>query len=193
VTNSPTLAVFESDVKVAHAEYQASGSTLYPKLTVEANASIGDNLDGIKGNANSQSVLGVMRWNLFRGGADFDRQREFMYREAQAKERRAQSARQVEKNMRDTWAGMVSATEKSKEFLDQANANEKVVGVYLDQFSLDRRTLLDVLDSQNELFVSRSNHVNALYTQMFAIFRVLAIEGILLETLNIPRPREAHK
>lgn len=191
VTNSPTLAVFESDVKVAHAEYQGSGSTLYPKFTVEANASIGDNLDGVKGNVNSQSVLGVMRWNLFRGGADFDRQREFMYREAQAKERRAQSARQVEKNMRDTWAGMVSATEKSKEFLDQVNANEKVVGVYLDQFALDRRTLLDVLDSQNELFVSRSNHVNALYTQMFAIFRVLAIEGILLETLNIPRPREA--
>jgi adhesin transport system outer membrane protein len=133
-----------------------------------------------------------MRWNLFRGGADFDRQREFMYREAQAKEQRAQTARQVEKDMRDTWSGMNAAAEKAKEFLDQANANEKVVGVYLDQFALDRRTLLDVLDSQNELFVSRSNHVNALYTQMFAVFRVLAIEGQLLETLNIPRPREAH-
>lgn len=191
-TNSPTIAVVESDLKVAHAEYQGSGSTLYPKFTLEANASTGDNVGGLQGNTNTQSALGVMRWNLFRGGADFDRQREFMYREAQAKEQRAQTARQVEKDMRDTWAGFVSAGEKSKEFLDQANANEKVVGVYLDQFALDRRTLLDVLDSQNELFVSRSNHVNALYTEMFAVFRVLAIEGQLLETLNIPRPREAH-
>ena len=191
-TNSPTIAVVESDLKVAHAEYQGSGSTLYPKITLEANASTGDNIDGARGNSMGETALGVMRWNLFRGGADFDRQREFMYREAQAKERRAQTARQVEKDMRDTWAGMVSASEKSKEFLDQANANEKVVGVYLDQFALDRRTLLDVLDSQNELFVSRSNHVNALYTQMFAVFRVLALEGQLLETLNIPRPREAH-
>lgn len=191
-THSPTLAVVTSDLKVAHAEYEGSGSTLYPKFDIEANANTGDNIAGIKGNTSGETVLGVMRWNLYRGGADFDRQREFMYREAQAKEQRAQTARQVEKNMRDTWAGMVSATEKAKEFLDQANANEKVVGVYLDQFSLDRRTLLDVLDSQNELFVSRSNHVNALYTEMFAVFRVLAIEGQLLETMGIPRPREAH-
>lgn len=191
-TNSPTIAVVDADLKVAHAEYQGSGSTLYPKVTLEANASTGDNIDGVRGNTINETALGVVRWNLFRGGADFDRQREFMYREAQAKEERAKTARQVEKDMRDTWAGMVSATEKSKEFLDQATANEKVVGVYLDQFALDRRTLLDVLDSQNELFVSRSNHVNALYTEMFAVFRVLAIEGQLLETLNIPRPREAH-
>jgi adhesin transport system outer membrane protein len=191
-TNSPTIAVVDSDLKVAHAEYQGSGSTLYPKVDIEANANTGDDIAGIKGNTSEETVLGVVRWNLYRGGADFDRQREFMYREAQAKEQRAVSARQVEKDMRDTWAGMVSADEKSKEFLEQANANEKVVGVYLDQFALDRRTLLDVLDSQNELFVSRSNHVNALYTEMFAVFRVLAVEGRLLETLDIPRPREAH-
>jgi outer membrane protein, adhesin transport system len=66
-----------------------------------------------------------------------------------------------------------------------------VVNVYLDQFALDRRTLLDVLDSQNELFVSRSNHVNALYTEMFAVFRIMALQGMLLKTLNLPRPREA--
>lgn len=192
VTNSPTLAVFESDMKVANAEYEGSGSTLYPKVDLEANASFGHDLSGIQGHNNSQSVLAVMKWNLYRGGADFDRQREFMYRYAQSKERRAQAARQVEKDVRDTWAGMIAADRRAKEFQDQATANEKVVAVYLDQFSLDRRTLLDVLDAQNELFVSRSSHVNALYTEMFAVFRVLALEGQMLNTLGIPKPREAH-
>ncbi|HYD16977.1 MAG TPA: TolC family outer membrane protein [Patescibacteria group bacterium] len=191
ITNSPTLAVFESDVNVATSEYEGTGSTLYPRLELQANASTGNNANGIGGHSDNQSVLGVMRWNLYRGGADFERQREFMYRHAQAKERRAQAARQVEKDVRDTWAGMISAAERARQFLDQATANEKVVNVYLDQFSLDRRTLLDVLDSQNELFVSRSNHVNSLYTEMFAVFRVLALEGRLLETMGIPRPREA--
>jgi adhesin transport system outer membrane protein len=177
---------------VSHAEYEGSGSTLYPKVDLEANASFGDNLSGIDGHDNSQSVLAVMKWNLYRGGADQDRQREFMYRYAQTKERRAQAARQVEKDVRDTWAGMIAADRRAKEFQDQATANEKVVAVYLDQFSLDRRTLLDVLDAQNELFVSRSSHVNALYTEMFAVFRVLALEGQMLNTLDIPKPREAH-
>jgi adhesin transport system outer membrane protein len=191
-TNSPTLSVFETDEKVAYAEYKGSGSTLYPRIEVQAQASEGNNLGGFEGNANSESLMGVMRWNLYRGGADVDRQHEFLYRHAQSKERRAQAARQVDKEMRDTWAGMVSASDRARQFLDQANANEKVVNVYLDQFNLDRRTLLDVLDAQNELFVSRSSHISALYTEMFAVFRVLAIEGRLLSTLGIPRPRESH-
>ncbi|MDY0009231.1 MAG: TolC family protein, partial [Bdellovibrionales bacterium] len=147
--------------------------------------------DGVEGSENRQSVLAVMRWNLYRGGGDQARQREFMYRHAVAKERRAEAARGVEKNVRDTWAGMIASAERAQQFLEQANANEKVVSVYLDQFSLDRRTLLDVLDSQNELFVSRSSHVNALYTEMFAVFRILALEGQLLNTLGVEKPREA--
>jgi outer membrane protein, adhesin transport system len=191
LTNSPTLSVFESDIKVAMAEYKGTGSTLYPRVELQGNLSEGHNLGGLEGNSNSQSLLGVVRWNLYRGGADKDRQKEYLYRHAQAKERRALAARQVEKDMRDTWAGMIAAGQRAQQFLDQASANEKVVNVYLDQFGLDRRTLLDVLDSQNELFVSRSSHISALYTEMFAVFRVLAIEGKLLSTLGIPRPAEA--
>jgi len=191
VTQSPTLAVYESDIKVAQAEFEGSGSTLYPTVELQANATVGNDLDGIEGDDNRQSVLAVMRWNLYRGGGDQARQREFMHRHAVSKERRADAARQVEKDVRDTWAGMLAAAERAQQFLEQANANEKVVNVYLDQFSLDRRTLLDVLDSQNELFVSRSSHVNALYTEMFAVFRVLALKGELLNTLGVAKPREA--
>lgn len=191
VTQSPTLSVFESDIKVAQAEFEGSGSTLYPTVELQANAAVGNDLDGIEGDDNRESILAVMRWNLYRGGADQARQREFMHRHAISKERRADAARQVEKDMRDTWAGMLAAAERAQQFLEQAGANEKVVNVYLDQFSLDRRTLLDVLDSQNELFVSRSSHVNALYTEMFAVFRVLALKGELLSTLGVSKPREA--
>lgn len=188
VTNSPTLNVFESDIKVAQEEYNAAGSTLYPQVDLVANVQGGNDLGGVDGHEDSQSLLAVMNWNLYRGGADQARQREFMYRHAKSKENRASASRQVEKDMRDTWAGMQAASARAQQFLEQASANEKVVGVYLDQFSLDRRTLLDVLDSQNELFVSRSSHVNSLYTEMFAVYRVLALQGRLLNTLNVPKP-----
>ncbi len=188
ITNSPTLNVFESDILVAQEEYNASGATLYPSVDLVANASAGNDLDGIEGHEDTQSVLAVLNWNLYRGGADNARQREFMYRHAVAKERRADASRQVEKDMRDTWAGMQAAAQRAQQFLEQAGANERVVGVYLDQFNLDRRTLLDVLDSQNELFVSRASHVNALYTEMFAVFRVLALQGKLLNTLGVAKP-----
>ena len=69
--------------------------------------------------------------------------------------------------------------------VEQASANEEVVGAYRDQFDLDRRTLLDVLDAQNELFVSRSNTINNEVVEMFAIYRLLALKGELLPTLNV--------
>lgn len=191
ITNSPTLAVFEADIDVAKNEYFKTSSPLYPKITIEANAAYGNDLNGYEGSERRASALGVIRWNLFRGGADRARQQEFIYRHAMAKERRASAARQVEKDVRDTWAGMVAASERAARFLEQANANEKVVNVYLDQFSLSRRTLLDVLDSQNELFVSRSSHVNSLYTEIFGIYRLLALEGKLLETVGVETPVEA--
>lgn len=191
LTHGPTLHIFEADVDVAEAEYHGTGSTLYPQVDLEVNGTIGNDVSGIDGSERRASVLGVVRWNLYRGGGDRARQREFIYRHALAKERRADAARQVEKDVRDTWAGVVSSSERAKQFLTQANANERTVNIYLDQYSLDRRTLLDVLDAQNELFVSRSNHVNALYTEMFGIYRLLALQGDLLNALNVEKPREA--
>jgi adhesin transport system outer membrane protein len=189
---SPTLDIFEADIQVARAEYEASGASLYPEIDLEVNGTLGEDVAGQDGTEERATALAVMRWNLYRGGADRARQREFIYRHALAKETRADAARQVEQDVRDTWAGIISANERAQQFLDQAEANEKVVQVYLDQFSLDRRTLLDVLDSQNELFVSRSANVNELYTEIFGMYRLLALQGNLLATLGVKAPREAN-
>ena len=111
--------------------------------------------------------------------------REHVYRHAQIAESKVDTARTLENDVRQTWASMVSAGERAEEFTAQAVANEKVVAAYKDQFELDRRTLLDVLDSQNELFVSRSNAVNAEYLEMLAVYRLLALQGRLLPTLML--------
>ncbi len=189
--NSPTLAVLRSDVKVADAEYEGSGSTLYPTFTLEANANVGRDVNGIDGRTEGESVLGVMRWNLYRGGADIARQREFNHRLGASKDTYRDAELQAEKDMRDSWAGLEASSARVKEFDSQVKANTQVVSVYMDQFNLGRRTLLDLLDSQNELFVSKSNRINALYTEAFAVYRILALQGDLLASLNVQRPAEA--
>jgi adhesin transport system outer membrane protein len=191
LAHNPTLGVASANIKAAEADHAVAESAFYPRAYLEADASVGDNLGGIAGNENRRSVLATMKWSLYRGGADTARLQESKYRQAAAKERRDMAARQVEKDTRDAWAGMVSSADRSGEFQDQAAANEKIVSVYFDQFSLGRRTLLDVLDAQNELFASRSNALNAGYAEKFAVFRLLALQGSLLETLGVPKPREA--
>lgn len=191
LTQSPTLDIFNSDINVAYAEYQGTGSTLYPQIDFQANARQGEDLGGVEGRDRSASALIVANWNLYRGGGDVARVREFAHRHQVAKERRADTARAIEDDVRQTWARMVSAGERAREFASQAAANAEVVRAYKDQFALDRRTLLDVLDSQNELFVSRSNTINAEFLEMFSVFRLLAVKGQLLPTLAVAYPRES--
>lgn len=191
LTHSPTLDVREADVNVADAERKGTKSTFYPTVNFQAGASAGNDLNGTEGNTQSASALVVANWNLYRGGGDMARSREFTYRLAQAKDERNATARQLEQDVRQTWASMIAAGERANAFRKQADANSMVVEAYKDQFNLDRRTLLDVLDSQNEWFVSRSNAINNGYLEMFAVYRLLALRGDLLPTLGITYPNEA--
>ncbi|PJB71594.1 MAG: type I secretion protein TolC [Alphaproteobacteria bacterium CG_4_9_14_3_um_filter_47_13] len=188
---SPTVDIYEADIEVAHAEMEGAKSTLYPQVDFQLNGREGRDLGGIDGRNTSASALVVVDWNLYRGGGDNARIREFINREAQAKEARDQAARQVESDVRQTWARMVSAGERARQFATQVDANTEVVKAYKDQFDLNRRTLLDVLDAQNELFVSRSNTVNSEFLEMFAVYRLVALKGTLLKTLGVDYPRES--
>lgn len=191
VSNTPTLGVYEADADVAWQEYQATKANFYPKVDLQLQGRQTNDLGGVEGVNKGASAQVIANWNIFRGNIDTHLKREAVYRHAQAKERRAQEARRIEDDLRQTWASMVAAGERAKEFNEQAGANAKVVEGYKDQFELDRRTLLDVLDSQNELFVSRSNAVNAQYLEVLAVYRVLALQGRLLPTLGVASPREA--
>lgn len=191
LSHSPTLDIFTADIEVAYAEAQGTKSTQYPQLDLQLNARTGHDLGGTEGRDTSASALVVLNWNLYRGGADVARGREFVHRHQQSKESRTEAARAVESDVRQTWASMVSAGERASQFAAQADANTEVVKAYKDQFNLDRRTLLDVLDSQNELFVSRSNTVNSEFLEIFAVYRLMALKGRLLPTLGVEYPRES--
>jgi adhesin transport system outer membrane protein len=185
---SPTLASVEADIGVAAAEVKQAKSTFMPQVDLQLNANHANDINGSDGDVDRARGLVVMNWNLYRGGADTARMREGVYRAAQAKENRAEKGRAVEEDVRKTWAQMVAASEREREFDIQANANEKVAAAYFDQFNLDRRTLLDVLDAQNEFFVARSNTINSHYVRLFAVYRLLALKGQLLPTLQVAYP-----
>lgn len=191
LTQSPTLDVLEADVRVADAEFNGTQSTMYPQVDLQLNARQGHDLGGVEGRDRSASALAVMNWNLYRGGADVARAREFAHRVQQEKEERADAARSIEDDVRRTWASKNASSERAAAFERQVLANREVVAAYRDQFDLNRRTLLDVLDAQNELFVSRSNAINAKFVEMTAVYRLLALKGDLLPTIGVDYPRES--
>lgn len=188
---SPTIDIRKSDVRVAQAEVTQAQATLYPQVSLEGTALTAKDQDGLRAMRNQVSGGMVMRWNLYRGGADMARKREYEARQAEAESKLAESHREIEQRVRQAWAARESARTRAERFAEQVTANKQVLESYKKQFDAGERTLLDVLDAQNELFVSTSSMLSAYYTAMFGDYQVLAERGALLASVGVAQPVES--
>jgi adhesin transport system outer membrane protein len=188
---NPTVRIADADIEVAKAELEGARSGYYPRLDIELGAGANRNLDGIEGSDLDAQALLVMRYNLFRGGADIAREREAFFRLSEAREELARVRREAAEDARVSYSALLTARERALALRDQAEATRATRNAYAQQFDLGQRSLLDLLDAENELFGSRSNLVTAEYTEMFAVYRVLAVIGELLMVLDIDAPKES--
>ena len=188
---SPTVQIANADIDVAEAELRGARAGYYPNLDLELGAAAGDNIDGIEGRDVSAQALVVLRYNLFRGGADIAREREAFLRIKEARQSLRVAQRDAEQEARVAYNALLTAQARLEALRDGVEAQRATRDIYAQQFDLGQRGLLDLLDAENELFIDRTNLVTATFTEMFAVYRVLAVIGVMLDTLDIDRPKEA--
>jgi adhesin transport system outer membrane protein len=188
--SSPTVLIAAADIDVADAELRGAKASYYPRLDAELAATAADDVNGVDGeNVGAQALL-VMRYNLFRGGADIAREREAFHRINQARAELERARRQAEQEARLSYNAFQTAKARTTELRAEAEAQRRTRDAYASQFELGLRDLLDVLDAENQLFTARVAMTTAEYTERFAVYRVLAVVGQLLNTLEVTKPRE---
>lgn len=191
VTNHPILKSALADVESAQAQHKAAKSLLYPRLDLELAAGRNNNISGIEGDSNYTQLMLRLRYNLFKGRSDSARVDQTSLLTMEATEISNRSRRQAEQATRMSWNAYTTASERLVPLKDFATAAEATREAYSKQFNLGQRTLLDLLDSENEYYTARTSYVGGQYTQLFAAYRLLQNEGRLLESLGIPLPEEA--
>ena len=67
-------------------------------------------------------------------------------------------------------------------------AIEKARDAYRQQFDIGQRSLLDLLNSENELYTARRSYANADYDRLFAQARLLAASQQLTQRLGLRAP-----
>jgi adhesin transport system outer membrane protein len=68
---------------------------------------------------------------------------------------------------------------------------EQTRSAYQQQFTLGQRTLLDLLDTENEVLTASSDYTNAYYDHLYACYWLSETMGKLLEHLELEAPEEA--
>ena len=195
--SNPTTKIFEADVKTAMAEVNLAEVPFFPAITFEAESEYNDGRDGIDTYEFNNQFMVRLRWNLFRGGIDRAARQEALSRVAESKNRRLRSFLEAQREMRQSWFALEASQQRVEDLADAVRFNAETRDAYREQFEVAQRTLLDVLDAENELFVSSGQLVTAQTNELLASYRIHAgdvrflVAGMLMTTLGVRPPEQA--
>ncbi|MBO9328113.1 hypothetical protein A6B37_08885 [Achromobacter sp. HZ01] len=187
---NPSFLSKQAGLQAAEAGVASSKGAFSPKFEFVA-ATGRDQNDPTPQNRDIQnsSVQLVMSYNLYRGGADSARVRQTAAQSYAARDIRDYTCRNVQQDLAVAWNNIVSLNQKLPFLRDHEVATTKVREAYRQQFQIGQRSLLDLLDTENELFESRRALTNALYDLQLAQYRWLALSHALLPALALQPAR----
>ncbi|MBI1363009.1 MAG: TolC family outer membrane protein [Proteobacteria bacterium] len=179
--NNPAVIAERNNVKAAGEAVRESKSSFLPRLNAELSAGRAHNLDGSRGDNNEGVALMRMSYNLYAGGSDMARKRARIMREGAANADLTQRQRQVKERTRQSWNDYTNTRARLTPLSEHVTAATQTRDAYKDQFDLGKRTLLDLLDSEIELFNSRVALTNAEYEYAFSKYELASLMGELVE------------
>jgi adhesin transport system outer membrane protein len=183
--NHPTLRSANADVANARAQHDASGRHYYPTVDLEIEKTFDNNLAGVEGKNEFLQAMIRLRYNLYNGGRDSDELDRTVAEYHRAFEIRNNSRREVIENLRFAW----NARDFIASQIDHQNQHirltyETLAG-YRKQFNLGRRSLLDLLNTENEHVTATRTLINSKADLINAKYRILAATGHLIDELEI--------
>jgi adhesin transport system outer membrane protein len=184
-TSSPEINRSIEEMRAARESHNATRGPLMPRLDLRYRNEQERNIDGILGDYDLEAVEVVMSYNLYRGGADIARRREFSNRYYAAIEARKDACLAVRRETMIAFNNVDVLRRQVAYLTQQLTAQDKTRRAYNDQFDIGQRSLLDLLDSQNEYFDTQRALVSARTQLLAAQARTLAQVGVLTQSLDV--------
>ncbi len=186
-----TTKIADANVDTAEAEIELAEVPLWPTVTLEALGQYNDGTTALDTYEYNGQVVLRFRWNLFRGGIDRAARQEALMRLNESKNRRLSSQLNAEEEARRFWFALEASRESVADLEKAVQFSRETRDAYVDQFEVAQRTLLDVLDAENELFVSASELTTARTNESLSAFSLMAVTGNLISTLGLNAPEQA--
>ena len=183
----PAFHAAVENVRAATEEAKGKEAAYQPRVDLRARQSVDYNTDGDTGRHGDSVVELVMNFNLFKGGSDRATVRQFAQRLNQAKDLRDKSCRDIRQTLSIAYNDVQRLAEQLKYLNQHQLSISKAREAYRKQFDIGQRTLLDLLDTENEYFQARRAYVNGDYDHKVAEARTLGGMGKLLPSLQVAR------
>lgn len=187
----PALRAAIAQHEAALAQQQGAYAPMHPRVDLELSTTANNDLDGSDGHNSDVQAMFRMRYNLLNGGADSAYIDQTAYLSEQAKQQANLAKRQIEQDVRLAWNELQRQTDRLQYLQLRTKSAEKTRDAYQQQFNLGQRTLLDLLDTENEVLTAQSDFTNAQYDRLYACYWLSETMGKLLASLQLEVPPEA--
>ncbi|MDE2412464.1 MAG: TolC family protein [Sphingomonadales bacterium] len=184
-TQNPRVREAEADVDASHAQADSVKADQLPKIGVDLTGRIGHDIDGVDGATRDVQGRAFIRWNIFDGGINRANYQEMVRRASESRYRLYSVVRQSEEDVRTAWSKLDTQTRLTSDLEVQSKVSDDLLLSYRSQFNVGRRSLLDVLDSQNARFNTQVRLETARFSAIFARYQTLAATNRFLTAMNI--------
>ena len=190
INNNASLKVALQDTLAAKEAEKAVRARFMPTVTLEAGATRNRNIDGIAGRNQDNTLMMMMNYNLFRGGADKAKVEEYSARYNAAIENENNIKRMIEEEVGRAWVARKASKISLDFYLESAAKASSVKEAYKAQYDIGKRTLLDLMNTESEMFQAKSALISGTYTVEQSEYRLLAVMGGILKLFNMTSPTE---
>jgi adhesin transport system outer membrane protein len=184
---SAAVAAAVENLRAAQLQARSRDSLFQPRVEARLRSGAGRNFDGVEDQKRDSTAGVFLSWNLFSGGSDQARVRQaahLMNQAADLRDKACRDARQVASIAYNDLAKLV----EQRGYLDRnVLAIEKARDAYRQQFDIGQRSLLDLLNSENELYTARLAYANVDYDLSIARARTHAGMSSLVAVLGLTR------
>lgn len=185
VGNNPKINAAGEDVNAETERVNIAKANYHPYVYAELSSSYSDGVEDQENWERTDAAMVRFNWNLFNGGSDVAAHKATKARKRQAQADKYDLTLAVENETKTTWAQYKSSLNEVKEYTEAVQYNRDTKEIYLEQFGVAQRSLLDVLDSENEVFQSSSQLVTSSVNEQIAAYKLLALSGNLITALGV--------
>lgn len=182
---SPALQVAQADIEAARQGVLLAKAPYWPRLSLDASAKSGRDWGGLKGQQ-SDLYLGLQaEWTVPAGGAYGHAVQAATESEVATRYAYEKARDELQLRVSTAWFDFLAQSQSLDSYTDYVQHAEAMVDASRKQFKIGRRSLLDVLNAENELFTARSNKLSAELDQIKSAWRLVGLQGQLAVVLGL--------
>lgn len=175
----PILMSLDREMAASEFDEKAERGVLFPDIDGELSVYKKDQKEEIGGEVEDRRALIKMNWVFNTGGAQFARMDRAKAERSELLARKGETLRQIEGDVRRAYAEMVTAAKQMRVIESRKEVTQELLDAYEVQFEGGRVRLLQLMQSESQVFNVDVERLDADYRYKLAEFAVLAAMGKL--------------